>query len=98
MNEKTGDQITGRYELLDAIEKIIRAADPALRKELAEIFEAYSYDFPEEFEWAVGAQSPMLLWMLMNAIWDASGDPSSEPQPRRPASILQLVRPKPKEE
>jgi hypothetical protein len=58
-------QITGMYELLDAIKAVIEASDPTLQKTLAETFDAYADDFPDEYLWATGAQAPVLLHHLM---------------------------------
>jgi hypothetical protein len=41
--------ITGMYELLDAIEAVIKAADPAKREALAQTMDAYAADFPDDF-------------------------------------------------
>jgi hypothetical protein len=49
------------YQLLDALEETLRAADPAKREYLAQTLDAYHDDFPDEFHWAIGAQSPALL-------------------------------------
>ena len=54
------DDITSIYQLLDAIEAVIKAADPAKREALARTIEAYAEDFPEDFFWATGSQAPML--------------------------------------
>ncbi|MGY3409161.1 hypothetical protein ACVWZV_005274 [Bradyrhizobium sp. GM5.1] len=61
----TRRQLTGMYELLDALRAVIASGDPALRRSLAEVFAAYEDDFPEEFAWATGAQAPTLLSNLM---------------------------------
>jgi hypothetical protein len=58
--------VTGMYELLDAIEETIRTSPK--REALAEILDAYHRDFPEEFHWAIGAQSPSLLFHLFGSI------------------------------
>jgi hypothetical protein len=62
------DEPTGMYELLDAIEDVIKAADPAKRADLAKTIDAYADDFPDDFFWAVGAQAPTLLSQLLMAI------------------------------
>jgi hypothetical protein len=49
------EEITGMYELLDALEETLRAADPAKREALAKTIDAYQEDFPDDFHWAVGA-------------------------------------------
>jgi hypothetical protein len=40
--------ITGMYELLDALEAVITAADPAKREALAHTIDAYAENFPED--------------------------------------------------
>jgi hypothetical protein len=85
------ETITGMYELLDAVEAVITAADPAKREALAKTIDAYAEDFPEEFFWAIGAQAPTLLHHLLSAI-DAACRPSSQSKPR-PA--IRLVDRKP---
>jgi hypothetical protein len=84
--------IVGMYELLEAIEAVISAADPAKREALAETIDAYA-DGPlgEEFSWATGAQSPALLHHLMTSI-DAACRPESQSKPR---AALRLVDRKP---
>jgi hypothetical protein len=85
------DQLTGDYELLDAIEAVIKAADPAKRAELARTIDAYAEDFPEDFFWAVGPQAPTLLNHMLSMI-DASCRPDAQSKPR-PA--IRLVDRKP---
>jgi hypothetical protein len=41
----TADNITGMYELLNALEAVIKAADPARREDLARVLDAYVEDF-----------------------------------------------------
>ena len=55
------EPFTDMYELIDAIEAVIKAADPAKREALASTIDAYHDDFPEDFHWAIGAQAPTLL-------------------------------------
>jgi hypothetical protein len=62
------DDITGIYELLDAIEAVIKAADPGKREALARTIDSYAEDFPDDFYWAIGPQAPMLLNHLINTI------------------------------
>ena len=89
---KTGsEKITGMYELLDAVEAVIAASDPAKRETLAQTIDAYCEDFPDEFFWATGAQSPSLLHHLMMAIdWSSRPDAESKPRP-----VIRLVDRKP---
>jgi hypothetical protein len=74
-------EITGIYELLDAVEAVVKAADPATRKSLAQTIDAYADDFPDEFYWAVGPQSPTLLNFMLSAI-DAACRPEVQSKPR----------------
>jgi hypothetical protein len=83
--------IIGVYELLDAIEAVIKAADPAKRDALARTIDAYAEDFPDEFFWAVGPQAPMLLYQMLSAI-DAACRPEAQ-STARPA--IRLVDRKP---
>jgi hypothetical protein len=75
------------YDLLDAIEDVIRASDPAKREALARAVDDYSEDFPEEFYWATGPQAPMLLYYLVTMI-DAACRPESQSKPR---PVIRLV-------
>ena len=50
-------EITGMYELLDALEEALKSADLAKRRKLAQTMRAYEADLPD----SVGAQSPALL-------------------------------------
>ena len=61
-------EIIGMYELLDALEEALKSADLVKRRKLAETIGAYEKDLPDEFYWAVGAQSPALLHNLMSSI------------------------------
>src|SRR5256885_1014593 len=61
-------KLTGMYELLEAIESAIDSAEPTKRKTLKQTIDAYVNDFPEEYFWAIGPQSPMLLHHVMHAI------------------------------
>lgn len=72
-------QLTGMYELLDALEGVIKTSDPAKREELTKTIDAYHNDFPEDFRWAIGAQSPTLLSHLLLAIdWACRSDAQSK--------------------
>lgn len=85
------EQITGMYELLDALEQALEATDPVKREALAKTIDAYHEDFPEDFHWAIGAQSPTLLYHLMMSI-----DVACRPDPQsRPRSVIRLVDRKP---
>ncbi len=83
--------MTGMYDLLDAIEAVIKAADPAKREVLAQAIDAYAENFPEDFFWAVGAQAPTLLSNLMMAI-DVACRPEEESKRR---GVIGLVGRKP---
>ena len=54
-------EVTGMYEMLDALEETLKASNPKKREALAKTLDAYQEDFPEDFQWAIGAQSPTLL-------------------------------------
>ena len=68
LEDTMNDDITSIYQLLDAIEAVIKAADPAKREALTRTIDAYAEDFPEDFFWATGSQAPMLLHHLLNTI------------------------------
>jgi hypothetical protein len=74
-------EIVGMYELLDAVEAVVRAADPATRKSLAQTIDAYTDDFPDEFYWAVGPQAPALLNHMLSTI-DAACHAEAQSKPR----------------
>jgi hypothetical protein len=61
-------QLTGMYDVLDALEAVIKAAPKAERDALAAVLGSYANDFPDEYFWAVSGQSPALLYHLINAI------------------------------
>ena len=61
-------EIVGIYELFDAVEAVVKSADPAQRKALAQTIDAYADDFPDEFYWAVGPQAPTFLSHLLFSI------------------------------
>ena len=73
------EEVTGHFEVLDAIEATIRAAPKEQRDEMARVLDAYSEDFPEEFFWAVGAQAPALLHYLLSIL-----DRACRAEPRVP--------------
>jgi hypothetical protein len=86
------DDDSGMYELLDAVEAVIKAADRAKREALAETIDAYAAGcMGEEFMWAVGPQSPVLLHHLINAI-DAACRPETQSKAR---AAIRLVDRKP---
>ena len=67
-------QMTGMYALLDALETVIKAAPKAERDALATVMDAYAEHFPDDYDWAVSAQSPTLLYHLINTIDAAATD------------------------
>ena len=75
--------LTGIYEVLDALEAIIKASDLQKRNHLAETIDAYAEDFPDEYYWAIGGQAAAMLHMLLTAI-DAACRESKPPPRRRP--------------
>jgi hypothetical protein len=78
---KDEHEVTGMYELFDAIETIISASDSAKREELARTIDAYARDFPDEFFWAIGPQAPVLLHRVLTSI-DLACRPPSQSRPR----------------
>jgi hypothetical protein len=82
--------MSGMYGFLEALESLIKASAEGKRNELANALETYADDFPEEFEWAVGGQSPALLHHLMMIIDLAS-------HPAKPGRVIKLVDREPPE-
>jgi hypothetical protein len=80
-------ELIGMYELLDAIEAVVKAADPVKREALAQTIDSYSEDFPDEFFWATGPQSPALLNHMLSAI-DAACRPEKQSKPRAPIRLV----------
>lgn len=62
------EEIVTMYELLEALEETIKSAEPSKRKARADTFDAYSKDCPDDFFWAISAQSPTLLSQVMTTI------------------------------
>jgi len=62
------EEPTGMCHLLEAIQAVIKAADPAQREALAKTMDAYREYYPEDFYWAIGGQAPALLQNLMRTI------------------------------
>jgi hypothetical protein len=56
------------YDMLDALEAVIKAADPTKRETLKEKVDAFARSCSGDFSWAIGAQSPALLNRLMMVI------------------------------
>lgn len=90
----TDEPLIGMYEVLDALEAVIKAANPAKRAVLAEMIDGYQETFPDEFFWATGAQAPSLLYHLMSTI-DMACRPEAQSKARPP---IRLVTRKPLEE
>jgi hypothetical protein len=87
-SSETADLI-GMYELIDAVEAVIKSSDPAKLEALAATIDGYS--FPRELEWALGPQSPALLHHLMTII-NAACERESQPEER---PVLGLIHRKP---
>jgi hypothetical protein len=80
-------------DLLEAIAGVISAADPQQRKLLAETFDRFVDDNPEDFAWMIGPQAPSCLKEIITEIdiatqYDDAGNP-----PR--GRLLRLVDRKP---
>jgi hypothetical protein len=71
------EEFTGMYELLEAVEAAIAAADPAKRAALATTIDKYAENFPDDFLWATGGQAPNLLYHLLTTI-DAACRPEAQ--------------------
>ena len=84
------ETFTGMYELLDAIEAVIKASDPAKREALASTLDAFAEDCPHDFFWAIGAQAPALLNNLLMAIDFAVREPGESK-----TRVIRLVDRKP---
>src|SRR5262245_59998299 len=92
VTDNEDEYFTGMYELLEAVEAVVRASDPAKRAALADTIEAYATGgLSDEFHWATGPQSPVLLHHLMNAI-DSACRPEAQSKPR---AAIRLVDRKP---
>ena len=81
----------GMYEMLDALEAVIHASDPAKRERLAQAIDHYREDFPDEFHWATGVSAPFLLANVMMAI-DASCRAAFEAKARPTTGIAERKR------
>ena len=82
---------TDLYDLLEALEVTLAAADPAKRDALAKTIDAYAHDFPDEFYWGVSAQAPALLCHLLRTI-DVACRPEVQTKPR---PVIRLIDRKP---
>jgi hypothetical protein len=85
------DSPVSMYEVLEALEAALRSAEPAKREALAQTIDAYCEDFPDEFFWATGVQSPLLLHHLIMAV-DVGCRPESKVKQR---GVIRLVDRKP---
>ena len=87
------DEPTLYADLLEAIGGVIRAADPERRKVLADTFDRFVDDNPEDFSWMIGPQAPSSLKEIIMEIDIATqdDDPGNPPRGR----ILRLVDHKP---
>jgi hypothetical protein len=79
-NRSEDEDLTGMYEVLDAIKAVVAGADQAKRDELAKTLDAFANDFPDEYFWATGPQAPALLHHLMMTI---DVECRSQPKARR---------------
>jgi hypothetical protein len=89
-NDEHEHEIAGMYEVLDALEAAIASAEPAKREALAKAIDGYHDDFPEDFHWALSAQSPVLLYHLFMSI-----DTACRPDAKTKGRVLRLVDRKP---
>ena len=85
------EKLTDMYDLLEAVEAALAAADPAKCEALAATINAYAEDFPDEFFWATSPQAPALLYHLLGTI-DAACRPSARSKPR---PVIRLMDRKP---
>jgi hypothetical protein len=76
------EKIITLYELLNAIEAVVECSDPDKQAALAVTIDQYERNFPDEFYWAVGAQSPHLLHEIMNVLRTAC-DSESQSKPHK---------------
>lgn len=80
------EEPTDMYHFLEAIEAVIKVADPAQREALAKTMDAYQEDCREDFYWAIGGQAPALLQNLMRTI-----DKACHSDERSRQRLLRLV-------
>ena len=87
------DDITSIYELLDAIEAVIKAADPAKREALTRTIDAYAESFPRGL--LLGHRLTSADTPAPPAQYDRLGMPSGgtiEAAPRHPVGRSQVGR------
>ncbi|MGW1423206.1 hypothetical protein ACWAT4_24170 [Bradyrhizobium manausense] len=76
------DSFTCMHDVLDALEAAIAASKADKRTALAKTIDGYAESFPEDFHWAMGAQSPSLLQHLVMVIdWSCRHDAEAKPRP-----------------
>jgi hypothetical protein len=81
------EEFVSMYDVLEALEQVVKAADPAKRAVLAKAMDGFHDWFPEEFHWASGPQAPALLYHLMMSI-DCSCRPEAQSKPRPPMRLV----------
>jgi hypothetical protein len=72
------------YEVLEALEDVIKSAPAEQRSALAERIDEYEEDFPEEHSWATGPQAPVFLHHLFMEIDMACRSNDDEPSSSSP--------------
>jgi hypothetical protein len=60
--------LTDMYDLLAALEAVVKAAESSKREALAQTIDAYCKDFSDDFFWAVGPRAPTFLSRLLQTI------------------------------
>lgn len=83
----TDEPIIGMYDVIEALEDVIKASDPAKRAVLAEMLDGYGESFPDEFFWATSAQAPSLLHHLFTAV-DWSCRPEAQSKAHAPIRLV----------
>ena len=81
-------ELTGMYEVFEAVENAIRGSTPELRDSLRKALAGYQEDFPGEYFWATGPQAPVMLHHLMLACTPCDCD-VVKVQKLKPASPVQ---------
>ena len=100
MTTETDDELIGHYEMIDALDAVIKASTPEKRAALRNTIDAWSTGtLGDEFWWATSAQAPALLHNLMIAV-DLAAYSDDEEKPRvricaaasrRAAHVLDLL-------
>jgi hypothetical protein len=78
---KKRNEFTGMFDVLEALENVLRSAELSERREFTRVLKRYAKDCPDEFFWAISAQSPTLLHNMMAAI-DLGCQPDARPKAR----------------